>query len=193
MHSPWPSYEEIVRSSGAPVVAVVFGVGQFQGLAVLRGLGRMGVPVCAIGEDRSVGFRSRFASERLVSPDPHRDPEGLMRLLLALGRRLKAEGKRGVLFPTRDSVVELIAQRQSELGEFFICHMPGFDVIRKCSDKETQIQLARELRVPIPRTYFDTELDSLFSELDCGQLSFPLIFKAKRELPSEQRKDSGSS
>jgi len=182
------SYEEIVRRAGAPVVAVVFGVGHFQGLAVMRGLGRMGVPVYAIGEPKSVGFHSRYARECLVSPDPHRDSEGLMCLLLALGRRLKSEGKRTVLFPTRDSVVELIAKEQGVLSQYFICHTPDYDVISRCSDKEAQIQAARETGVPIPCTYADHELPRLDEDLAKGRLAFPVVLKPKKELPSDLKK-----
>ena len=186
--SPWPSYEEVVRRTGRPAVAVVFGVGHYQGMGVLRGLGRMGVPVVAIGEKDSVGFWSRYACESHVSPDPHEQPEEFLRLLVTIGRRLKAEGKNAVLFPTRDSVVELFAKRCEELREFFICHSPDYEVIRNCSNKEAQIRLARELNVPAPQTYFDNELDSLHRDLAGGRLQFPLILKAKKELPTELKK-----
>ena len=183
-----PTYEEIVRRVGAPVVAIVFGVGQYQGLAVLRALGRMGVPVYAVGEEKSVGFHSRYARTPLVSPDPHHDPEGLLNLLLSVGRRLKARGERAVLFPTRDSVVELIAKQQDALAEFFICHTPRADVIRNCASKEAQIRTARALAVPTPRTYFDNELELLYQDLSGGRSNYPLLFKPKRELPPEQLK-----
>lgn len=183
-----PTYAELVRRTGKPAVAVVLGVGAFQGLALLRGLGRMGVPVVAIGEQDSVGFRSRYASETQVSPDPHEQPEEFLHRLITLGKRLQTEGKNAVLFSTRDSVVELFARRREELREFFICHSPNYDVIRNCSNKEAQIRLTRELNIPAPQTYFDTELDALQRDLASGRLQFPLIFKSKRELPSELKK-----
>ena len=183
------SYDELVRRVGKPVVAVVFGVGESQGgLGIMRGLGRMRVPVVAVGEKDSVGFRSRYAIESHVSPDPHGQPEEFIRLMLALGRRLQAEGRCAVLFPTRDSVVELFARRSAELREFFICHLPDYQVIRNCSDKEAQVRLARDLDIPAPRTFFDNELPELHRALAAGELKFPLILKAKKELPAGLKK-----
>ncbi len=188
-HSGLVPYDELVRRVGKPVVVVVFGVGQSHtGMGVLRGLGRMGVPVVAVGEKNSVGFHSRYATESLVSPDSHEQPEEFIQLILTLGKRLKAEGKIAVLFPTRDSVVELFAKRSAELREFFICHLPDYEIIRNCSSKEAQIRVAREMNIPAPRTFFDSEMAALNTALAAGELKFPLVFKAKKELSAALKK-----
>ncbi len=45
----------------ADVGAVVVG-GDYQGLGIVRSLGRRGVPVCVIDDERSIGRFSRFAT-----------------------------------------------------------------------------------------------------------------------------------
>ena len=48
------NYAEIEARVG-PVSAVVFGTGNFQGLAVMRGLGRCGIPVIAVARRAALG------------------------------------------------------------------------------------------------------------------------------------------
>ena len=182
------SYSEIVNRAGAPVVGVVFGVGVYQGLAVMRALGRMGIPVCAMGKENSVGFKSRYASECWVTPDTHNDPTGLLDVILKAGRKLKGEGKKGVLIPTQDSMVELCSKNKEILKEYFVCHIPDYSVIGACSDKQHQYSVAEKLAVPYPTTYFDFDIPRLLADLDSGKLAYPVIFKARKELPLHLRK-----
>jgi predicted ATP-grasp superfamily ATP-dependent carboligase len=177
------TYDEIVKRAGAPVVAVVFGVGEPQGLAAMRGLGRAGIPVYAIGKESAVGFRSRYATEIRAVPDTHLDPAGVMKVVLDLGRKLKFDGIKAILLPTQDSMVELLSKNKTVLEEFFICHFPDSDVISACSDKKVQYETAERLGVPYPKTYFENQTDWLIDDLENKRVEYPLIFKARKELP----------
>lgn len=177
------TYKQIVERVGAPVAAVVFGVGEPQGLAAMRGLGRAGIPVYAIGKEGAVGFRSRYAHETRVVPDTHLDPAGVMTVVIALGRKLKADGIKAVLLPTQDSMVELLSKNKALLQEYFICHVPDIDVISACSDKKVQYETAEKLGVPYPKTYFENQTDRLIDDLENQRVEYPLIFKARKELP----------
>ena len=61
MSAPLLNYAEIEARVG-PVSAVVFGTGNFQGLAVMRGLGRCGIPVIAVAKAGGPGLKSRGSS-----------------------------------------------------------------------------------------------------------------------------------
>lgn len=188
MDNPPLPYNQIVDRVGVPVVAVVTGVGVYQGLAVMRGLGRMGIPVCALGKAGSVGFHSRYASESWVTPDTHTHADELLKVMLSAGKKLKAEGRKGVLIPTQDSMVEFCSRNRDVLGEFFICHLPPHEVIASCSDKKCQYSVAEQQGVPYPTTYFDSDIERLLEDLERGRMTFPVLFKARKELPLEIRK-----
>ena len=181
------NYAEIEARVG-PVSAVVFGTGNFQGLAVMRGLGRCGIPVIAVAKAGGPGLKSRYATEVWNVPDTHVDPEGVINVVIQIGERLKQQGRRGVLIPTQDSTVELLCRHRDRFPDSLICHLPDYAIIKACSDKQVQCRLARELGVPLPTTYFDDERDQLFAALDSGAQQFPLVFKSKKELPPSLRK-----
>ncbi len=185
---PLITYAKLCETVGAPVVAVVTSVGIHNGLAVLRGLGRMGVPVYAVSEKNSIGFYSRYVCKSWVVPDNHHDPEGFLEVLLEVGRELKTEGKKAVLFATRDSTVELFAKNAERLEKYFVCHFPSSEVIYTVSDKMIQYRTAERIGVPYPQTYFEDELEQLYSDLVSGKLQFPVICKTRKELPSTLRK-----
>jgi predicted ATP-grasp superfamily ATP-dependent carboligase len=166
----------------------VFGCGNFQGLAVMRGLGRCGIPVIAVAKAGGPGLKSRYASEVWNVPDTHVDPEGVVGVVVQIGERLKQQGRRGVLIPTQDSTVELLCRHRDRFPDSLVCHLPDHSIIKACSDKQVQCRLARELGVPLPNTYFDDERDQLFAALDSGAQGFPLVFKSKKELPPSLRK-----
>ena len=181
-------YPEIEARVGAPVAAVVFGCGNFQGLAVMRGLGRCGIPVIAVAKAGGVGLRSRYATEVWNVPDTHADPEGVLEVVREIGARLTQQGRRGVLIPTQDSTVELLSRNRHRLQESLICHLPDDAVIQACSDKQVQCRLARSLGVPLPNTFFEDEREQLLAALASGAQGFPLVFKSRKELPPAIRK-----
>lgn len=182
------NYGEIVARVGKPVVAVVFGCGDFQGLALMRGLGRQGIPVIAVAKAGGEGLRSRYASEVWHIPDTHLDPEGVIRVVLQIGERLREQGRCGVLIPNQDSMVELLCRHREQLEPLFIFHLPDLAIIQACSDKQVQCRLARELGVPLPNTYFEDERERLFADIAAGRQGFPVVFKPRKELPPSLRK-----
>jgi D-aspartate ligase len=106
-------------SSGAG--AVVVG-GDFQGLGIVRSLGRRGVPVCVIDDERSIARFSRYTRHAVRVPDL-RDEERTVNAVLEIGHRL---GLRGwVLFPTREETVAAFSRRRERLTEWFRVPTPG--------------------------------------------------------------------
>ena len=93
--------------------AVVIG-GDYQGLGIVRSLGRQGVPVCVVDDELSISRYSRYTT-KFAKVANLRDESVVVDCLLGLGRRLGLEG--WVLYPTREELVAAIARHRTELGE----------------------------------------------------------------------------
>jgi D-aspartate ligase len=149
--------------------AVVIG-GDYQGLGIVRSLGKMGVAVCVIDDEHSISRFSRYATHSFRVPDLRRDDHA-MDTLLDIGRRLGLHG--WVLFPTRDEVVSAVSRHRSALSRVFRVPSPEWDTARWMLDKRNTYQRAAELNIPIPMTW-----TSLTQEgLDHIEASFPLVVK----------------
>ncbi len=55
----------IAEPSQKPIGAVVVG-GDYQGLGIVRSLGRRGVPICVIDDERSIARFSRYATHSVA-------------------------------------------------------------------------------------------------------------------------------
>lgn len=124
--------------------------GDYQGLGIVRSLGRRGIPVCVIDDEASIARVSRF-SERAVHVPTLRDEASTLDALDAVRRAHGLEG--WVLFPTREETVVALARNRSSLAESFRVPTPDWDTIRHAWDKRETYRLARELGIPTPRTW----------------------------------------
>ena len=155
--------------AGAHPGAIVIG-GDYQGLGIVRSLGRRGIPVCVIDDELSIARYSRYLMHFVSVPDLRND-DAIVRELLALGQRLNMKG--WVLFPTRDEVVAAIARRRSELTPWFRVPTPCWDIIQYVWDKRKTWELAQRLNLPIPATWNPKNAE----ELAQINAPFPLAVK----------------
>ena len=138
-----------VNGDGGVAGGVVLG-GDYVGLGIARSLGRRGVPVCLIDDERSITRFSRFTTHAVRVPTL-RDDRSIRDTLLGIGDRLGLYG--WVLFPTRDELVAGIARTRADLTEVYRVPMPGWRTIEFSSDKRRTYDLAAELGIPAPRTW----------------------------------------
>jgi D-aspartate ligase len=134
------------RQPGAVVVG-----GDYQGLGIVRSLGRRGVPVCVIDDERSIARFSRYATHTIRVPGlrGHRETVGAV---LEAGERLGLDG--WVLYPTREETVAAFSRSREELLERFRVPTPPWQVVRRAWDKRETYRLAGELGLPVPRTWY---------------------------------------
>ena len=160
-----PTQEESELSkpdwSGYKNGAVVVG-GDYQGLGILRSLGRQGVPVCVVDDERSISRFSRYCTHFEKLPDL-RGERNTVDSLLEIGTRLNLHG--WVLYPTREELVAAFSRNRTELAEVFRVPTADWDVVKWAWDKRNTYQLAQELGIPTPMTRYLTHIDQL-SELD---------------------------
>ncbi len=154
---------------GRPPGAVVIG-GDYQGLGIVRSLGRMGVPVCVIDDEHSISRFSRYATHSVRVPDL-RQEEPTVATLLRIGRSLNLQG--WVLFPTRDEIVAALSRNRSTLSQVFRVPVPEWDTVHWMLDKRNTYQLAKQLNIPFPKTWSPLTEEAL-DEIDSP---FPLVLK----------------
>ena len=129
--------------------AVVLGMG-VNGLGVARGLGEVGIRVTGV---EVAGWAPEFYSrycERLVCPSPDAEPERVLELLLAEGKRLD---RPAVLLPTSDAFVRFMSRHRDELRRWFLFALPPASVLEGLVDKWLQYQMAERVGIPCPRTF----------------------------------------
>jgi D-aspartate ligase len=125
--------------------------GDYQGLGIVRSLGRRGIPVCVIDDERSIARHSRYTTHS-VKVDSLRDQDRSVDLILEIGERLHLDG--WVLYPTREETVAAFSRHRDRLRERFRVPTPAWDAVRWAWDKRNTYQLAAQLGIPIPRTWY---------------------------------------
>ena len=153
----------------SPIGAVVVG-GDYQGLGIVRSLGRRRVPVCVIDDEHSIARFSRYTTHA-VAVESLRDERKTVDILLDIGRRLDLKG--WVLYPTRDETVAALSRYRSVLMEYFRVPTPPWDTMQWIWDKRNTYRLAGELGIPTPTTWCPA------SEAELGQIAIapPLALK----------------
>jgi D-aspartate ligase len=151
------------RAPATGTGAVVLG-GDYQGLGIVRSLGRHGVPVAVVDDERSIARLSRHCGscDRVADLG---DEERLVDDLLRLGSRRGWDG--WVLYPTREETVAAISRRRDVLGESFRVPTAPWDAIRWAWDKRNTHAIAAEAGVPTARTWRPSsvaELDAIDGE-----------------------------
>ena len=166
-----PSHAAARRTRrGASVAGAVVLGGDYQGLGIVRSLGRHGVPTFVIDDERSISRFSRHCGGRAWIEDLGTG-DGFVDELLRLGEWYGLDG--WVLYPTRDETVAAIAQERARLQRFFRVATPGWDTIRWASDKRNTYRLAAEAGVPAPRTWHGADR----GELEALAVDFPVAIK----------------
>lgn len=144
-------------SSETDVGAVVLG-GDSQGLGIARSLGRQGIPVCVIDDERSIASASRYVGHR-IRVDDLRTADATVDALIRAADTSALDG--WVVYPTRDEMVAAIAGSRDELAERFRIPTPGWDSVVAVWDKRETYRLAAELGIATPRTWMPRDAGEL--------------------------------
>ncbi len=130
--------------------AVVLGLGQ-NGLATIRALARMGVPVIGIDNDlEQPGAHTRYARKSHCPGFSTEGPE-LADHLMRLGAEL---GQKAVLFPSGDINLTVVSENRERLAAHFHIVLPSREVLRRILDKKVFYRFAQENDLPIADTWF---------------------------------------
>ena len=175
-------FEVAMQGSGPEldrtVPALLVKIGRYPqhagGVGVLRTLGRAGVPVYAMVEDRfTPAAVSRYTAGRFVRPTTGLEqPAALVDLLLAIGGAI---GRRSVPVATDDEAALLLAEHADRLSEWFLLPPVPRALPRQLADKGGLHRLCLEHGTPTPRSRAASDHDELVAAgRDWG---YPLVLK----------------
>ena len=144
------------RGNGGPPVGGVVVGGDFNGLGIVRSLGRRGAPVCVIDDEHSISRFSQYATHSVRAKEL-RDERRTVETVLEVGERLGLDG--WVLYPTREETVAAFSRYRSLLSERFRVPTPDWSRVQWAWDKRNTYRLAEELGIPAPKTWYPRDPD----------------------------------
>jgi predicted ATP-grasp superfamily ATP-dependent carboligase/peptidoglycan/xylan/chitin deacetylase (PgdA/CDA1 family) len=155
--------------------AIILG-GDHGSLGVARSLGRKGIPVYFITDDKLNGKFSRYVIKSFSWAGPTSDDAVDYLLRLAETDRLAG----WVLFPAGDREVTLVSQNHVRLSRVFrVCTMP-WDTLRDATDKGRMYEQAERLGIGYPKSYHVRSKADL-AHINC---EFPVVLKPSVKMAS---------
>lgn len=154
------------------------------GVGAIRSLGRLGVPMYAITEDRyTPAAASRYLTRAFVWPttgteEPGRLVEGLIRI----GRRI---GRPAVLVPTDEEAAVLIAEHQHELADRFLFPRVESGLPRRLASKQGLHELCVEHGIASPSAAFPQAYGDIVAFAEKGR--FPVVAKNREAFVRRSR------
>jgi predicted ATP-grasp superfamily ATP-dependent carboligase len=156
------------RPAGRPTGVLVVG-GSHGGLALVRSLGRRGIPVWYLTDDHPIARYSRYIGRSFTWDGPGGD--GAIEFLKTLAREHQLEG--WVLIAAGDAELRLLSQHHAELASIFRMTVPPWETVRWTHDKRLTYERAASLGIDYPRCYNPRDLQEL-AQLDCR---YPVVLK----------------
>jgi predicted ATP-grasp superfamily ATP-dependent carboligase len=153
---------------------LVTGAEEHQGLAVIRGLGLKGVPVVACGASpRSLGFYSRFATERYSYTSPLVDGKQFIEDIAGI---LDGSGAELIIPAVESTLVALDASRE-RIETTAVLAAPDSETLDVAIDKLRTVRLAEAVGVPAPRTASAATVDAVLDLVKAFR--FPVAIKPR--------------
>ena len=157
-----PLPDAATAACAGPIVGAVVVGGDYQGLGIVRSLGRRGVPVCVVDDEMSISRFSKYCTH-FVRLANLRDEREAVNSVIDVAKRLGLVG--WVLYPTREELVAAFSRNRSELIKSFRVPTPEWNSVQWAWDKRKTYWLAKELGIPTPSTHYPANIDQL-AELD---------------------------
>ncbi|MEU6216661.1 ATP-grasp domain-containing protein [Streptomyces sp. NPDC047022] len=154
------------------------------GVGAIRSLGRLGIPMYAITEDRyTPAAASRYLRRAFVWPTTGtEEPERLVEGLLRIGRRI---GRPTVLVPTDEEAAVLIAEHQDVLGGPFLFPEVDAGLPRRLASKQGLHELCVEHDIPSPQAVFPQSYDDIVRF--AKEARFPIVAKNREAFVRRER------
>jgi len=160
------------------------------GVGAIRSLGRLGVPMYAITEDRyTPAAVSRHLHRAFVWPTTGtEEPERLVEGLLRIARRI---GRPAVLIPTDEEAAVLIGEHQDALAGKFLFPKVDAKLPRRLASKQGLHELCVEHGIPSPAAAFPESYEDI--ERFAATARFPLVAKNREAFVRRQRPAVGGT
>jgi len=144
-------------------------------LGAVRSLGRAGVPVHAICEDRFVPYAfSRYLSSPILLPTSPRE-DAATALLDDLARTAKMLGSKSLLLATDDEAAIFVAEHATALRHHFILPPVDPSLPRTLASKRGLSLLCKQHDVAMPATHFAKSVEDVLAFAE--RADFPIVVK----------------
>jgi predicted ATP-grasp superfamily ATP-dependent carboligase len=161
--------------------ALVLGIEHPRGVAVVRSLGRRGVPVVAVERDPNArGLGSRYLRQVVMVED--RDEAILSRL------EAVAAAPGDLLIPTNDRFLTLVSRHWARLARSYTPTVPPWDLLEPLMDKPACYRLAQAAGLRTPQVVVPggpAELDAAVSALDLVGRRYILSVRLPGDIPAD--------
>jgi len=125
-------------------------------VACVRSLGRRGIHTVVVSEDEdAAAFRSRYAGETVVVPDPHEDLVAYKDALLALAMRPDVL----TVLPVREEDVYVLARYREAFEPHVETLWPTLEGLRQAQDRVELFEAAERAGIAVPDTRLLEEVD----------------------------------
>jgi len=141
-------------------------------VGIARSLGRLGVPVYALVEDRYTPLAMcRHLRKAFISRSE--DPEELLNWLAAFGERTS---RPSILLPTDDNGAVFIAEHANALSPWFLFPQLPAGLPRQLADKMSLLGLCREVGIACPEYAVPASIDEVHEFIE--RATFPVVIKS---------------
>lgn len=151
---------------------LVLGGRERHALAIVRSLGKAGIPVYT-ADDHSfcTSSLSKYCKGQFVYPSPEKNPEGFILFLKDLLSKQKFE----MVFAVTDILPIFLSKHKEELSKLTKVLVPHWDIFERANNKKITFELAKSLRIPMPKTFPIRTMQDL--ETFLPELQFPVVLK----------------
>ncbi|KAF5048746.1 ATP-grasp domain-containing protein [Proteiniclasticum sp. QWL-01] len=155
--------------------AMVLGTNYYIGLSLVRGLGKMGVPVVAVNYSRDNQYgRSKYVTEELLVPHYKTHPRELCDALIEYAKK---QPVKPVLFQTADAYAQFVDDFHDELKPWFLFPNQKKGLISDLVDKYKMVEYTDRFGVKTPEIIAADDAD-LAGRVD-REIKYPCIIKPK--------------
>jgi predicted ATP-grasp superfamily ATP-dependent carboligase len=166
---------------------LILDASQRSALAATRSLGKKGIHVIVADEtQRTLAGSSKYCQESFSYPSPYEFPEGFITDLVQESIRRNIR----VIFPMTELSTYLLLKHRDQFINVNFPFAP-FEVFNLLTNKDELLQLADQLKIPVPLTYKINNRGELSDSL--SQFKFPVVLKPYRSrIPSDGKWVSAS-
>ncbi len=150
-------------------------------LAVIRSLGRRGIPVTAVEYEKvpvksALGFYSKYTSQRKLIPCASSDGHAFISSVLELSKQAAADsGSLPVLIPVGLDSLMAVSRYRELLKPHVLFILPSHESIETANDTGRLIKLAHSIGIPCPSTTTLLENETIGSL--ASRISYPAVIK----------------
>jgi len=153
---------------------LILDANQRSALAATRSLGSRNIPIVVADQTaQTLAGASRFCREGFVYPSPYLESERFLETL----QRESFLRDVGVIFPMTEISTELVLKSRARFEGIDI-PFASFAAFERLTDKGKLLELALELGVPTPKTWFVERAEAVEGLL--SELVFPVVLKPRR-------------